>query len=162
MGPGQQFGACFVFVDGLDPGAARPAAAGLHDRPHRLGRTGKHRLDRAVAAIAHPARDPMDRRRVLDEHAEADALHLPTHAHVTNGLAHPISPVATVNAPRRPEQMRRLSDCTYRSGRFHSRAAATTSSWYPGCGRPATRPGATYTSAERRRPSVTTGNIRRT
>src|SRR5262249_8133511 len=111
MAPGQHLGASVAFVDGFDPAAPRASPAGFDDGAHRLGRTGEHRLDRAVAAVAHPALDAMHRCRVLDEHAKADALHPSAHAHMTNGVAHPISPVATPRVPRKPGT-HRLSPAT--------------------------------------------------
>ena len=39
------------------------------------GVAGEHRLDRAVAAVAHPAFEAARERLVLDKGAEADALH---------------------------------------------------------------------------------------
>src|SRR5215470_2701114 len=121
MAPRQQFGTAFAFVDRFDPTAARPAAAGFDDRADRLRRAGEYRLDRAVAAVAQPALDPVKRGGVLDEGAEADRLHAAAHAHVTYDIAHPISPVATPSVPRNPG-IHRASPATYSSGSRHSRA----------------------------------------
>ena len=42
----------------LDARAPRASLAELHEPPHRAGLAFEHRLDRAIAAIAHPARHP--------------------------------------------------------------------------------------------------------
>src|SRR6516162_4409958 len=98
----QQDAAAFAFVESFDEGAARPPAARCDHCTDRLRVAGQDRLDRAVAAVAHPALDAVHRRGILDEHAEADALHPSAHAHMTNDAAHPISPVATPSVPRKP------------------------------------------------------------
>ena len=65
---------------------ARAAAAGLDHPGHRLGRTGEHRLDRAVAPVAHPAFQAAFERRVLGPGAIADALHATADDDMTDAL----------------------------------------------------------------------------
>ena len=62
----------------------------------------KHRLDRTVAAVAHPAADAAHERLVFDEGAEADALHAAVHDHVAND-AHASSPASMTRAPVKRE-----------------------------------------------------------
>src|SRR6202043_2378473 len=92
-----------AFVECFDPGAPGPAPAGVDDGAHRFRGAGEHGLDRAVAPVAHPTLDAVHRRRVLDKHAEADALDPSADDHVAHDArAHRISPVATPSAPRKP------------------------------------------------------------
>src|ERR1043166_431794 len=98
----EQIGTAVAFIDGPNPRAGWPAAAGVDDGADLIGRTGKYGFDGAVAAVTHPAINAVHGGRVLDEGAEAHRLHPPAHAHATNDLAHPISPVATPRVPRNP------------------------------------------------------------
>src|SRR5205807_4333792 len=104
---GEQLGTAFAFLERFDPGAGRPLAAGLDDGTHGFRIASKHCLDRAIAAIAHPAVDAIHRRRVLDEGTEAHRLYPSAYPHVPNHpLAHPISPVATPSVPQNPGMKR--------------------------------------------------------
>ena len=63
--------------DVLHPAHRRPAAAGLQHGSDLGFVTAEDRLDRAVAAIAHPPGKPAPGHLALDEHAIADALDEP-------------------------------------------------------------------------------------
>ena len=64
-----------ALIERVDARAQRARAGRLRSRRRPPPAAGKHRLDRAVAAVAHPAVDAALERLVLDEGAEADALH---------------------------------------------------------------------------------------
>ncbi len=77
-----------------------PRADRAHRRGRRTARAGRprswprpcgvareHRLDRSVAAVAHPAFDAALERLVLDEGAEADALHAAAHDDVADRVS---------------------------------------------------------------------------
>src|SRR5207342_1043416 len=68
-------GAAFALIERIDLRTRRTAPAGLDHALDRVRRTGKDRLDRAVATIAHPAIEPARERHALGEGAKAHALH---------------------------------------------------------------------------------------
>ena len=92
-----------------------------HDRL----RPGEYRLDRSVAAVAHPAFEALIERGVFHEGAKAHPLHAAADEHVT-GDVHATSPVSLARAPRQREGAQRSSERMYGCGSFQSRAAATT------------------------------------
>src|SRR5262245_48064348 len=82
-------------VGGIDMGARRPAAARLDHALDHGSRPGEHGFDTAVAAIADPALDAMQKCIVLDPDPEADALHAAAHRHAADTRhAHPTSPTS--------------------------------------------------------------------
>ena len=106
--------AAVALIERIDARGERPAPAGLdHRRAHVVARTGEHRLDRAVAAIAHPAFEAALERLVLDEGAEADALHAAAHHDVADDprlFAHASSPASRMRAPVQREVLKRSTD----------------------------------------------------
>jgi hypothetical protein len=99
----EQLGTAFAFLEGFDPGAGRPMAAGVDDGTHGFRIASKHCLNRAIAAVAHPTVDAVQRRGILDEGTVAHRLYPTAHPNVPNDpLAHPISPVATPSLPQKP------------------------------------------------------------
>ena len=85
-------------VNPIDMAVAWPSPAGLQRCGNRLLRPREHRLDSAIAPVAHPALEAEALRRVLDKRAEADALHAAVDDDVPHD--HPISPVSAGRAPR--------------------------------------------------------------
>ncbi|HKF26211.1 MAG TPA: hypothetical protein VKB24_09550, partial [Candidatus Acidoferrum sp.] len=57
--------------------AARPAAAAREHLFHSIGRAANERFNGAIAAIAHPAREPKLARSAQGEGAKAHPLHAP-------------------------------------------------------------------------------------
>ena len=73
-----------ALIDGIDARARRSVPARLDHRRPPLRPAGKHRLDRAVAAVAHPAFEPAIERGVFGPGAVADALHAAADDDVTD------------------------------------------------------------------------------
>ncbi len=65
----------FALIDGLDARAGRTFAAQFDHGEDQFFRSGEQRLDRAVAAVAHPTFDAAFERHQFGPGAEADALH---------------------------------------------------------------------------------------
>src|SRR5262249_8102083 len=95
------------------------------DRAHRAR---DHSLNRSVPAVPHPAGEPAAHRGFRDPSAETDALHATAHNDPADRdlVRHWISPLSTARAAFNPEAAQRARSCTYDSGKFQSRAAATT------------------------------------
>ena len=87
-----------ALIERVDARQTRAAPAGFDHLGDDARLAGEHRLNRAIAAIAHPALQPAPERLALDEGAEADALHAPAHDHVAND-AHARSPASMMRAP---------------------------------------------------------------
>jgi len=62
-------------IDKIDPRARRPGAAVVDHRQHIVFQPDEQSLDRAVAAIAHPALQAALQRRHFGPGAKSDALH---------------------------------------------------------------------------------------
>ncbi len=63
--------AAVALIERIDAGGERPAPAGFDHVAHDGVVAREHRLDAAVAAIAHPAFQPAPERLVLDEGADS-------------------------------------------------------------------------------------------
>ena len=79
-------------------------------RPRRPGVARKHRLDRAVAAVAHPASDAGPRRHILDKGAKAHALD-PAAKHQVAADSPELSDLARVGPSGRAERSLAASGC---------------------------------------------------
>src|SRR5581483_10496334 len=114
----QIVGRALARIDGVDARRRRTHAARRDHIVDGLRRAGEYRLDRAVTAIAHPALQPAVMRLVLDESAEADALHAPADDDMANGgVGHAATPAGT----------KRCKDRSAAADKPQSRAAAMTS-----------------------------------
>jgi hypothetical protein len=93
----------------IDPRADRTDLAGRDHHVDDRRRRGEHRLDGAVAAVAHPAVGAMPISGLRDEGAKADALHAAVQHHMADdtGASHAPPPVL---APRLQGRARDPSD----------------------------------------------------
>ncbi len=101
--------AAVVVVKRIDARAEGPAPAGFDRGGDRRRLACEHRLDRAVTAVAHPAAQMTLERLVLDEGAEADALHAPAYRDVADGV-HASSPASITRAPVKRERDQRSTE----------------------------------------------------
>ena len=94
----------FALIERIDARRERAAPAGLDHLGDDGRRTGEQRLDRTVAAIAHPAFEPALERLALDKGAEADALHAAAQHDVADDLrVHASSPGSPPARRQRPD-----------------------------------------------------------
>src|SRR6185503_3582084 len=100
-----------ALIEPLDARAHRPAPAGFDRGGDRLRRAGKHRLDRAVAPVAHPTCDAALERLMFDKGAETDALHAPTDRDMAQGV-HALAPDSMTRAPVKRERDQRSMERT--------------------------------------------------
>ena len=100
-----------ALIERIDAGGERPAPAGFDHVGDHFVVAREHRLDAAVAAVAHPAFEAAPERLVLDEGAEADALHAAAHDHVADD-AHASSPASMTRAPVKREIDQRSTERT--------------------------------------------------
>src|SRR6185503_7419646 len=105
----------------------RPPAAGLDHGVDRGSLAREHRLDRTASPVADPALKAAVTCRLLDEGAEAHTLHAAVKHHMTDRF-HRVPSSLRLPAPSGRSSPQAWSARMWRGGRFHSRAAATTSS----------------------------------
>src|SRR5215831_3433551 len=105
-------GQALLPINSRNPRAGRALPAGLEHRFDLLLRSRKQRLDRAVAAVAHPAFEAEIERHVFSPGAIADALHAAADHDTADRHAHPTSPVSFARAPCQPDGDQRLSVST--------------------------------------------------
>src|SRR5262252_5797667 len=110
--PQREFvGRAVALVDAVNTRAGRPAAISLDHLRDRRRRPRQHRLDGAIAPVAHPAGESMTERGVLGEGAVAHALHAPADDEVSDhARAHPTSPVSLARTPRHRDGAQRASE----------------------------------------------------
>ena len=77
----------------------------------RLGVAGEHRLDRAVAAVAHPAFDAALERLVLDEGADSRRPARGRARDMATGR-HALAPASMTRAPVKRERDQRSTERT--------------------------------------------------
>src|SRR6185437_15049446 len=75
-----------VLIERIDEGTGRSLPASFGDSFDLFQRAGEHRLDRVIAAVAHPALDAALERFVLDEGAIADSLDAAAHDDMADHL----------------------------------------------------------------------------
>ena len=120
-------GLVVALIDGIHSGAWRTLAAQFDHGEHRLLRPGEHRLDRTVAAVAHPAFETALARHRLRPGAETYALHTAANDE-PESYVHPNSLSLREPAPRGWAGNQRRNDAMYAAGKSHVRAAPKTSS----------------------------------
>ena len=91
-----------ALIERIDAGAERPAPAGLDHVGDRRRLAREHRLDVPSRRLRTQPSRPRLQRLVLDEGAEADALHAAVHDHVADD-AHASSPASMTRAPVKRE-----------------------------------------------------------
>ena len=92
-------GRTVALIDRVDARAGRTLVACRDHGDDGFLRSCEHRLDRAVAAVAHPAFEATFERGVFGPGAESDALHPAADEHVADHC-HPNSPSLRALAPR--------------------------------------------------------------
>ena len=101
-----------ALIERIDAGSEAARAGRLRSsRPTLASSPLNTASTRAVAAIAHPAFEPALERLMLDESAEADALHAAVHQHMADD-AHVASPTSMTRAPVQRESDQRSTERT--------------------------------------------------